>query len=120
MMSAHYLNQRLAKLKGYTDLQVIDGKLFGQPAWWHGLGTKLCPVPDWAGDWAACGPLMERHECYPEVDRSSAAPAFVVALWDRKRKWSSTSIKVAEFPDRGAAARAVVVLSVIEKLESER
>lgn len=58
------LNKELAALLGWKDVFEIGGALMGTPK--HGAensrGQAL--VPDWVGDWAACGPLMADFGIY--------------------------------------------------------
>ncbi|TQK10226.1 hypothetical protein [Herbaspirillum sp. SJZ107] len=55
--SSHEANRRLAELLGWTDLFSTGGAWLGQPP------GVLPPsrVPDWCGDWAACGPLQAQY-----------------------------------------------------------
>lgn len=52
-------NRRLAELLGWTDLFQVRGALLGTPP----AGAPQCRdqarVPNWAGDWRDCGPLLE-------------------------------------------------------------
>jgi hypothetical protein len=53
-------NRRLAELLGWTGIFDAGAGLFGiTPSTAEETG-RLERVPDWSGDWSACGPLMVR------------------------------------------------------------
>jgi hypothetical protein len=51
-------NRRLAELQGWTGIFNAGGKLLGLPPGDAPKSSRLEQVPDWTGDWSACGPLM--------------------------------------------------------------
>lgn len=51
-------NRRLAELQGWMGVFDAGGKLLGIPPGDVPEVDQLQCVPDWAGDWSACGPLM--------------------------------------------------------------
>jgi hypothetical protein len=51
-------NRRLAELLGWTNTFNTGSALLGTPPGAVAAVDRLERVPDWAGDWSACGPLM--------------------------------------------------------------
>jgi hypothetical protein len=110
--------KRLAELQGITDLELVRGSEIdmccaGSMLWKGkrgGLGVIFAP---YARDWAACGPLMVEHGCWPRetfigevsvpwgIDLESVDEAFI------------------DHPDKDMAARYAIVLAVIAKLERQ-
>jgi hypothetical protein len=55
------LNRRLAGLLGWTELFNAGGAWLGRPPGGSQKSRDQAKVPDWTGDWAACGPLLSRY-----------------------------------------------------------
>lgn len=51
-------NRRLAGLLGWTSIVDVGGALLGTPPEGSGQCRGQAAVPDWAGDWRECGPLV--------------------------------------------------------------
>jgi hypothetical protein len=52
------LNKRLAELLGWTNIVPAGGALLGTPPGGAVNSRGQAAVPDWEGDWRACGPLI--------------------------------------------------------------
>jgi hypothetical protein len=52
------LNRRLALLLGWSNIVDVGGALLGQPPAGEPECRSQAAIPDWAGSWSACGPLM--------------------------------------------------------------
>jgi hypothetical protein len=66
-MTAFNLNRRLATLLGWSNIIELGGALLGTPPAGEPQCRNQAVVPNWAGDWRYCGPLMVEHDCYPEM-----------------------------------------------------
>ena len=104
-------NRRLAELLGWADLFEVPGAILGTPPVGQPAGRNQGAVPDWTGDWRACGPLLAAHRmdlASTSLDavarcRSFDAPPGVAAF--------------ADFDTEDAAMRAAIVAAVVAKLE---
>lgn len=54
-------NRRLAELMGWTEIFDVGGALLGMPPGGNPASRDQAKVPDWTGDWQACGPLMMEY-----------------------------------------------------------
>lgn len=54
-------NRRLAELLGWTGIFDVGGALLGTPPGGSPGSRDQAKVPDWAGDWRDCGPLLVEH-----------------------------------------------------------
>lgn len=102
-------NKRLAGLLGWTNLVEVGGSLLGRPADGAESSRGQALVPNWAGDWAAIGPLAAEHQ----VD--------VLHSWGSVHaKWNAVSAARARVDhiadDRDAATRMALTLAVADKL----
>lgn len=112
------LNRKLAELLGWTDIQAAGFSLMGTPPWWAGNSRGQAMVPDWEGSWAACGPLMVRHGCYPSDDWDDTASIHVeYASFPGGEKYSGVDVDVRDYGSKDEAARAAVVLAAIAQME---
>jgi hypothetical protein len=48
----------LAELLGWANIFDVGGALLGTPPGGSPASRDQAKVPDWTGDWSACGPLM--------------------------------------------------------------
>lgn len=109
------LNHRLASLLGWTEIVNVGGAWLGRPPGGSQKSRDQAKVPDWCGDWAACGPLLSQY-----VRRLQLWPHRVVA------GATSPSVDDCDFmqdrQDGGddAALRRVIVAVTISKLEVRR
>lgn len=55
-------NRKLAGLLGWTNIVEVAGALLGTPPPSEPECRGQAAVPDWTGDWRACGPLMVKHD----------------------------------------------------------
>lgn len=51
-------NRRLAIALGWTNITEAGGALLGMPPWAAPNSRGQAAVPNWAGDWRECGPLI--------------------------------------------------------------
>jgi len=54
-------NRRLAELLGWTDLFEVPGAILGTSSAGQPDVRNQDVVPNWTGDWCACGPLLAEH-----------------------------------------------------------
>jgi len=54
-------NRRLAAALGWTNIVDVGNALLGKPAWVCDNSRSQVQVPNWAGDWKDCGPLIEQY-----------------------------------------------------------
>jgi len=106
-------NKRLAELLGWTKIAEVNGALVGAPPAGAAESRGQALVPDWAGDWAAIGPLSAEHQ----VD--------VLHNWGSVHgRWgagANCATRVAAdhiADDRDAATRMALTLAVAAKLEA--
>jgi hypothetical protein len=95
-MTTTTLNRRPAELTGWTNIIELGGALLGTPPAGEPQCRSQALVPDWAGDWSACGPLLGAH-----------------GDW----QYGSESARV-NADGRDSATRRVIVAAVIAKLEA--
>ncbi len=64
---ADYLaaNRQLAELFGWTKIIDAGGALLGTPTWVCDNSRSQVQIPDWCGQWPACGPLLAQLELWP-------------------------------------------------------
>ena len=55
------LNRRLAALLGWTEIVNVGGAWLGRPPGGSQKSRDQAKVPNWCGDWVACGPLLSQH-----------------------------------------------------------
>lgn len=109
LMTANY---RLAELLGWTDLFEVPGAILGTPPAGVPAGRNQGAVPDWTGDWRACGPLLAAHR----IELTSTSLDAVA----RCRSFDATpgAAAFAAFDTEDAAVRAAIVAAVVAKLEA--
>lgn len=63
---ADYLaaNARLATALGWTNIVDVGGALLGKPDWVCDNSRDQVQVPDWCGQWSACGPLLAQLQLW--------------------------------------------------------
>lgn len=105
------LNKRLAELLGWTNVVDAGGALLGRPPGGAANSRDQAAVPNWAGDWAAAGPLGAEHEIDILHNWQS-----VYGRWGRGY---SEHVHVAVVDDdRAAATCLALALAAIAKLEA--
>jgi hypothetical protein len=98
-------NRRLAELTGWSGIVDVGGALLGTPPRGQAACRGQAAVPDWSGDWRACGPLLSEHLIDVGHLRTLVAAA------------SPQGCRTAGVStNRDAATRAVIVAAVIAKL----
>lgn len=106
-------NKRLAGLLGWSNLIEVGGSLVGTPP----AGAPECrgqaAVPDWAGDWAAIGPLTVEHEIDVLHNWGS-----VHGRWGAGANCAVRVVADCIDGDRDAATRMALTLAVADKLEA--
>jgi hypothetical protein len=106
-------NRRLAELLGWTEIFDVGGALLGMPPGGNPASRDQARVPDWVGDWNACGPLMMQF-----VRR--------MKLWPHRAVvgTSTAGCDLVRDPQRGesdaANFRRLVVDAAIAELEARR
>ena len=105
-------NKCLAELLGWSSIAEVNGALVGSPPAGTAESRGQALVPDWAGDWAAIGPMAAERQ----VD--------VLHSWGSVHgRWAAAAncaVRVAVdhwAEDRDAATRMALTLAVIAKLE---
>lgn len=116
------LNRRLAELLGWKRIESAGVSLLGTPPWWAGNSRGQAAIPDWERSWEACGALMVRHGCFPEVDADFPSEAYSVDFeaGAGSGRWSTVSVLIAHYASADDAARAAVISGVIAKLEASK
>ena len=106
-------NKRLAELLGWANIVEVGGSLLGTPPAGEAESRGQALVMDWAGDWAAIGPLAAEYQ----VD--------VLHNWGSVHgRWGAgancaTRVAVDHMADdRDAATRMALTLAVTAKLEA--
>lgn len=107
-MTTLALNRLLATLLGWSNIIENGGALLGTPPPGEYCVRNQCRVPDWAGDWRDCGPLMVAH-CLNRTDS-----LFYVKPLCNTELWAG----LAEYVGADAATRQTIVCYVIAKLEA--
>lgn len=114
-MTARTLNRRLAEITGWTNIIELGGALLGTPPAGEPECRGQAKVPDWEGDWRDCGPLMVEHDVYP--DDLDCDQKLRAGYWEDMGHVAIV-VDIADHPSKEQAARYVVVLAVIAKLEA--
>ena len=107
------LNRRLAELLGWTELFNAGGAWLGRPPGGSQKSREQARVPDWTGDWAACGPLLSRY-----VRRLQLWPHRVIAGATSPSVDDCDFVQDREDSRDDAALRRVIVAAAISKLEA--
>lgn len=108
-MTALTLNRRLATLLGWSNIIETGGALLGTPPPGEYCVRNQCRVPDWAGDWRDCGPLIGEHHIHLEC------PVFRVEARCNHGGW--VEVEMGDIT-RDEATRQAIVSAVIAKLEA--
>lgn len=104
-------NKRLAELLGWSSIVEVGGALVGTPPAGAATSRGQALVPDWAGDWAAAGPLVVEYRVDLEWSHDGKD---VVAIINRNDMYGKFPVLLADFSTPDAAARAAVVRAVAE------
>ena len=107
-------NRRLAELLGWTDLFEVSGAILGTPPEGPPAGRNHGAVPDWTGDWRACGPLLAAHRM------TLGGTALDAVARCRSFEGAPGAAAFADFNTDDAAVRAAIVAAVVAKLEAGR
>lgn len=106
-------NRRLAELLGWTDIVDVGGAWLGMPPGGSQHSRDQARVPDWVGDWNACGPLMVQF-----IRR--------MRLWPHRAVVGTTTVgadlarDTAASESEDARTRRLIVDAVIAELEVTR
>jgi len=111
-MTSMGINRRLAELLGWTEIVNVGGAWLGRPPGGSPRSRDQALVPDWSGDWAACGPLLARY-----VRRLQLWPHRVIAGATSPSVDDCDFMQDREDGQDDAALRRVIVAAVIRKLE---
>lgn len=105
-------NRRLAELLGWADIFDVGGALLGTPPGGSPSSRDQAKVPDWAGDWRDCGPLIAEHRMTlggTVLDAVARCRSFEVP---------PGAAAFADFDTEDGAVRAAIVAAVVAKLEA--
>ncbi|MGV8869287.1 MAG: hypothetical protein ACOH2S_20395 [Janthinobacterium svalbardensis] len=105
-------NKRLAELLGWTNIVEVDGALLGMPPAGAAESRGQALVPDWAGDWAAIGPLIGQFKMsvgFTGLDAVATA---------RDYEKGAAFEAIADHPTADAAVRVAIVRTIIHALEA--
>ena len=106
------LNKTIAELHGWSNIFEIGNSLMGTPPEGNYSVRGQAMVPDWAGDWSQCGPLMTKYKCYPVRSVNDS----VVEAQAFNHSAFAVSTLTYRFPDEDTAIRWVICESVIKYL----
>lgn len=106
-------NLKLATLLGWTQLCNAGGALLGRPPGGAPQSRGQAQVPDWCGDWHACGELMLEHGLCPVLGLLERDVVYVM-----RGREPVGQLVVSEFPSRAHAVRAAIVYAVIGRLKN--
>lgn len=104
------LNRRLALALGWTNIVDVGNALLGMPPWGIPQARGQAPVPNWAGSWKDCGPLLSEHM----IGTSHTAETVPAAIM------TGVTMGISAEGNRDAALRQVIVLAVAAKLEAAK
>lgn len=108
-MEALEANRRLATALGWTNIVAVGGSLLGKPPPGEPECRGQAAVPDWAGDWRACGPLLDAHQIAIQPSNFTSGGKYFAYYAD--------GMEVGEFSD---VIQLAVVRAVCRKLENYR
>ena len=112
MALANVENQRLAELLGWTSIVEVGGALVGMPQAGTAASRGQAMVPDWAGDWAAAGPLIGQFSMSVGFTGLDA----VATARDYEKGAAFEAIADHATPD--AAARFAIVRAITRAMEA--
>ena len=112
------LNTKLALLIGWTNIVESGGSLLGTPPNGSPNSRDQMLVPNWNGDWKACGLLIVRYFLSIVTTDDYVGCAFnFTQICGKDRHWHYEPY--CSHLDRDAAMRQAIVWSVITKLENQ-
>lgn len=89
-------NKRLAELLGWSNIVEVGGALVGSPPAGAAESRGQALVPDWAGDWAAAGPLAVAYDVAIEPGaRTSSAGGYMVHHYLHASKNTAITFAIA-------------------------
>lgn len=109
------LNRRLAPLLGWTNIIELGGALLGTPPAGQPHCRGQAQVPNWAGDWRDCGPLIGQYGM--SVGRTALD---AIATCRGLDLYGPGIEAFADHESEDAAMRSAIVSSVIAKLEANQ
>lgn len=115
---ADYLaaNARLATALGWTKIVDVGNALLGKPDWVCDNSRDQVQVPDWCGQWSACGPLLAQG-----IDLTFYLHG-VTAAFPQNFKGETPVALFAEFKDhqtREHAVRYAVTMVLICRYQNQ-
>jgi hypothetical protein len=105
-------NRRLAELLGWANIFDVGGALLGTPPAGEPQCRGQAKVPDWAGDWRDCGPLIVKH-----LTSVRLGPSWVM-IEVNKTFSASRHLGLGEGEGEDQDLRGAIVEAVIAKLEA--
>lgn len=106
-------NRRLAELLGWSRIAEVGGALVGTPPAGVAESRGQALVLDWAGDWAAIGPLAAEHQVDVLHNWGS-----VHGRWAAEANCAARAAVDHIADSRDAATRFALTLAVTAKLEA--
>ena len=89
-------NKRLAALLGWSRIAEVGGALIGTPPAGAAESRGQALLPDWAGDWAAAGPLAVEYDIVVEPGtRASSAGGYMVHHYLHTSKNAAVKFAIA-------------------------
>ncbi|QKY08756.1 hypothetical protein [Janthinobacterium lividum] len=114
-------NKRLAKLLGWTSIIEVGGALVGTPPAGAVSSRGQALVPDWAGDWAAVGPLLVSHGDGMIIEFSDCCfSVYAPIALERHRSRFHGFQENDSVLDRNGVILMAIAQSVIDRLEHAR
>ena len=115
-------NRQLATLKGWTNIKAIIGcsglpqALIGSPPWKSPNSRQEARVPDWCGDWDACGKLLGEYliGIWPWPSMAVASAHCDSGVYEAP----AAGADYYEHEHRDAALRYAIVLAAIKAAQA--
>lgn len=108
------LNKRLAELLGWTNLFDAGGTLIGCPPGGAANSRDQAAVPNWAGDWAATGPLSAECRIDLEWAHDGSSAIAIINTIGMYRKFVE---QLTDHATPDAAARLAILRAAICQME---
>jgi len=111
-------NRRLAGLLGWTNIVDVGNALLGKPTWVCDNSRDQVKIPDWAGDWACCGPLIAEYLI--EVTHVTAEIIHMQEVSASIKGWKAAKMVGCMGQDWNPGTRLCIVNAVCTKLEADQ
>lgn len=108
------MNRKLAEALGWSSIVETGGALLGAPPAGQPETRGQALVPDWCGDWRACGPLLAAHGL------ATRTTAWDVSASCMEGFGGTAFEQVVDHGDIDAALRTAIVRASIQYLEARQ